>query len=157
MTSDLSFWNEYEPPNLLLNPGENLDQGAVAWSSAEDCLTLAIWTPAYANHTSRLPVALFVSGGGGVTGAIDIPSQLPSPWVSRSQEHIVVTINYRANIFGNPKSRALNDTSLTLLDVRAAVEWVAENIEAFGGDSKNIMVLITLFFILQPQANIYTK
>lgn len=40
----------------------------------------------------------------------------------------------------DPKSRALNDTSLTLLDVRAAAEWVHENIEAFGGDRDNIMV-----------------
>lgn len=40
----------------------------------------------------------------------------------------------------DPKSRALNDTSLTLMDVRAAVEWVYENIEAFGGNPENIMV-----------------
>ncbi|KAJ5666820.1 hypothetical protein N7462_011229 [Penicillium macrosclerotiorum] len=87
-----------------------------------------------------MPVALFVTGGGGITGGIEIPSQLPANWVSRSQQHIVVTINYRVNIFGNPKSRALKDTSLTLLDVRAAVEWAHENIEAFGGDSDNIML-----------------
>lgn len=75
----------------------------------------------------------------------------------------MVTINYRLNIFGSeglpsflsdmkqrrtnrvipcldPKSKALTETSLTLLDVRAAVEWVSENIEAFGGDPENIMV-----------------
>ncbi|KAL3479825.1 Alpha/Beta hydrolase protein [Aspergillus californicus] len=135
-----SNWNEYAPPSLLYSLGENLNQGAVAWSTAEDCLSLAVWTPADAGPSSKLPVALFVTGGGGVTGGINVPSQLPSPWVSRSQEHIVVTINYRVNIFGNPKSRALNDTSLTLLDVRAAVEWVHENIEAFGGDANNIML-----------------
>lgn len=42
--------------------------------------------------------------------------------------------------FTDPKSRALDETSLTLLDVRAAVEWVSENIELFGGDKNNIMV-----------------
>lgn len=112
-----------------------------------------------AHRGSKLPVALFVTGGGGVTGRIYIPSQLPSPWVSRSQENIVVTINYCVNIFGSmanlklllhaantvfvfvdPKSRAVNKTSLSLLDVRAAVEWVPENIEAFGGNPENIMV-----------------
>ncbi|CAK38419.1 alpha/beta-hydrolase [Aspergillus phoenicis ATCC 13157] len=138
--AESDFWNEYEPENLLLNVGERLNQGSTAWSSSEDCLSLAVWTPSYANETSKLPVALFVTGGGGITGGINIPSQLPSAWVSRSQEHIVVTINYRVNIFGNPKSRALNDTSLTLMDVRAAVEWVYENIEAFGGNPENIMV-----------------
>lgn len=101
VSGESSMWNEYAPPNLLVSLGEDLNQGAVAWSSAEDCLSLAVWTPSYANHTSKLPVALFVTGGGGITGGIEIPSQLPSPWVSRSQEHIVVTINYRANIFGS--------------------------------------------------------
>lgn len=40
----------------------------------------------------------------------------------------------------DPKSRALKETSLSLLDMRAAVEWVHENIEAFGGDPENIFV-----------------
>ncbi|OJJ42157.1 hypothetical protein ASPZODRAFT_77614 [Penicilliopsis zonata CBS 506.65] len=135
-----SMWAEYEPASLLLSIGEADNEGSVAWSSAEDCLSLAIWTPAYANRTSKLPVALFVTGGGGITGGIEVPSQLPAQWVSRSQEHIVITINYRLNIFGNPKSSALKETSLTMLDVRAAVEWAYENIEAFGGDPENIML-----------------
>ncbi|KAH7110946.1 Alpha/Beta hydrolase protein [Dactylonectria macrodidyma] len=134
------FWNKYAPPNPLLNLGERRDQGSVAWSTSEDCLSLAVWTPSYANQSSQLPVALFITGGGGVIGGINVPSQLPEQWVSRSQEHIVVTINYRVNIFGNPKSRALRETSLTLLDVRAAVEWVFENIEQFGGGKDNILL-----------------
>lgn len=113
MTGESTMWNKYSPPNLLVNLGENLNQGAVAWSTSEDCLSLAVWTPSYANRTSKLPVALFVTGGGGVTGGIEIPSQLPSPWVSRSQEHIVVTINYRANIFGSmsPAGYAIASTN----------------------------------------------
>lgn len=101
VASGSSMWAEYAPPSLLLNIGEAPNQGSTAWSSSEDCLSLAVWTPAFANKTSNLPVALFVTGGGGVTGGIDIPSQLPSNWVSNSQEHIVVTINYRVNIFGS--------------------------------------------------------
>ncbi|KAL4758533.1 Alpha/Beta hydrolase protein [Aspergillus foveolatus] len=132
--------NMYAPASLLVNLGESLNQGAVAWSSADDCLSLAVWTPADAHRASKLPVALFMTSGGGVAGGIYVPSQLPSPWVSRAQEHIVVTINYRVNIFGNPRSRALNGTSLSLLGVRAAVEWVHEDIEAFGGNPGNIML-----------------
>ncbi|KAJ6015803.1 alpha/beta-hydrolase [Penicillium herquei] len=140
VSSTSTMWSEYEPTNLLINLGESLDQGSTAWSTTEDCLSLAVWTPAFANKNSKLPVALFVTGGGGVTGGIDVPSQMPPQWISRSQEHIVITINYRVNIFGNPKSRALNETSLSLLDVRAATEWVYENIELFGGDPENIML-----------------
>lgn len=95
------MWNEYEPASLLMNIGETYNQGSTAWSSSEDCLTLAVWTPASAEKGNKLPVALFVTGGGGETGGIGVPSQLPSQWVSRSQEHIVVTINYRLNIFGS--------------------------------------------------------
>ncbi|KAJ5982844.1 hypothetical protein N7481_004943 [Penicillium waksmanii] len=110
--------SEYEPASLLLNIGEADNQGATACSSAEDCLSLAVWTPSYSNKTSKLPVALFVTGGGGVTGGIEVPSQLPS----------------------HPNSKALDETSLSLLDVRAAAEWVSDNIEAFGGDPDNIML-----------------
>ena len=101
VSSAASVWNMYEPDNLIINPGEKLNAGMVAWNTAEDCLTLAVWTPSYANSSSRLPVALFVTGGGGLTGGVNIASQLPTNWVSRSQEHIVVTINYRNNIFGS--------------------------------------------------------
>jgi carboxylesterase type B len=83
----------------------------------------------------------FLTGGGDVTGGIEIPTQLPANWVHRSQNHIVVTTNYRVNIFANPNARGLNGTSkanLGLQDIRKAVEWVGENIAAFGGDPSKI-------------------
>lgn len=43
VSSGSSQWNMYAPASLLVNLGEN--QGSVAWSSAEDCLSLAVWTP----------------------------------------------------------------------------------------------------------------
>ncbi|KAJ5873440.1 uncharacterized protein N7473_013313 [Penicillium subrubescens] len=135
-----SFWKDDEPGSFVINLGENMTQGSVAWSSAEDCLSIAIWTPASANRASKLPVTLFATGGAGVEGGIRIPAHLPTQWVSRSQEHIAIALNYRVNIFGNPKSRALKETSLSLLDVRAAVEWIHENIEAFGGDPDSIFL-----------------
>ena len=101
MPAGETFWNEYAPTNQVSSLGQQLDDNQVSWSSAEDCLTLAIWTPAYANATSNLPVSLFISGGGMITGGVDIPSQLPTDWVSRSQEHVAITINYRLNIFGS--------------------------------------------------------
>lgn len=96
-----SFWKDYEPASFVINLGENLTQGSVAWSSAEDCLSIAIWTPASAKKTSKLPVTLFATGGAGVEGGIRIPAHLPTQWVSRSQGHIAITMNYRVNIFGS--------------------------------------------------------
>lgn len=109
--------------------------GRAAQNSAEDCLSLAVWTPADATPDSKLPVVIYLTGGGDQTGGVNIPTQLPSQWVHRSQRHIVVTTNYRVNIFGYPHARGLDgNDNFARQDQRAAVEWVAENIAAFGGD-----------------------
>ncbi|EMC99033.1 hypothetical protein BAUCODRAFT_388676 [Baudoinia panamericana UAMH 10762] len=130
-----AVWSLNITGNLIVNYGESLTAGLVAQNSAEDCLSLAIWTPANATGNSSLPVIIFTTGGGDQTGGINIPTQIPANWVHRSQKHIVVTINYRVNIFGYPNARGLNgSTNFAIQDQRAAVEWVSENIAAFGGD-----------------------
>lgn len=81
-----------------------------------------------------------MTGGGFIIGGIDIPWQMPTSWVERSKSHIIVTINYRVNIFGFPNARGLKDgeQNLGILDERAALEWVRDNIAAFGGDPTRI-------------------
>ncbi|KAF2226115.1 carboxylesterase [Elsinoe ampelina] len=133
-----SVWALNITGNLIVNYGQGLLSGQVAQNSAEDCLSLAIWTPAEAAADSKLPVMIFTTGGGDVTGGINIPTQIPSNWVHRSQKHIVVTLNYRVNIFSYPNARGLNNTNFSIQDQRAAVEWVSENIRAFGGDPKRM-------------------
>lgn len=63
----------------------------IAGPPSEDCLSLSIWTPAEAK---KLPVIMFMTGGGFQTGGIQINYQLPYNWVERTQAHIVVTIKY---------------------------------------------------------------
>jgi len=64
---------------------------------------------------------------------------MPANWVHRSQKHIVVTMNYRVNVFSYPNARGLNgSTNFALHDQRMAVEWVPENVAAFGGDPTQI-------------------
>ncbi|KAJ7853560.1 Alpha/Beta hydrolase protein [Mycena olivaceomarginata] len=139
VTAVPSAWALNITGNLIVNYGESLLAGQVAQNSAEDCLTLAIWTPANASANSKLPVIHFLTGGGDVTGGVNIPTQLPANWVHNSQAHIVVTTNYRVNIFSYPNARGLNGmTNFGLRDQRAAVEWVAENIATFGGDPRKI-------------------
>lgn len=60
--------------------------------TSEDCLSLAIWTPTGADKGARLPVVMFMTGGGFSTGGVDIPYQFPHHWVQRTKGHIVVTI-----------------------------------------------------------------
>ncbi|KAF7366099.1 Carboxylic ester hydrolase [Mycena venus] len=139
VTAVPSAWALNITGNLIVNYGESLLAGQVAQNSAEDCLTLAIWTPATASAASKLPVIHFLTGGGDVTGGVNIPTQLPAHWVHASQAHVVVTTNYRVNIFGYPNARGLNGSAnFGLRDQRAAVEWVAENIAGFGGDPAQI-------------------
>lgn len=53
---------------------------------------------------------------------------------------IHVSLNYRLGIFGFAKSRALSSQNAALRDQRLALEWVKDNIAAFGGDPENITI-----------------
>lgn len=105
---------------------------------SEDCLTASVWAPASAQ--SGLPVLIYVYGGGFQTGGQDVPYQIPAQWVNRTQDHIVVSFNYRLNIFGFPNAAGLDDQNLGLLDQRAVVQWCQKNIAAFGGDSSRMLL-----------------
>lgn len=119
-------------------------------STSEDCLTTSVWTPVSQNHRrgwwrgqnehQSLPVLIFIYGGGFSTGGQDVPYQIPTQWVNRSPNHIVVSFNYRLNIFDFPGAKGLEDQNLGLLDQRAAVEWCKANIAAFGGDPSRMIV-----------------
>lgn len=124
---------------MIDNGHQNHSSGMPAENASEDCLYLSIWTPA--NITSdKLPVAFFMTGGHFTTGGVNIPGQIPAAWVNRSQEHIVVTINYRVNIFGFPNAAGSGSPNVVILDQRMALEWVADNIAAFGGDPSKILL-----------------
>ncbi|KAH8671739.1 alpha/beta-hydrolase [Xylariales sp. PMI_506] len=104
----------------------------------EDCLTVSVWAPK--GSKQNLPVLLFVYGGSFKTGSENVPYQIPAEWVQRTQDHIVVTFNYRVNIFGFPNAAGLEEglQNVGLMDQRLAVEWVRDNIAAFGGDTERI-------------------
>ncbi|GAM38346.1 hypothetical protein TCE0_033r08998 [Talaromyces pinophilus] len=69
------------------------------------------------------------------------PPNHPPTSSNYTQEHIVVTINYRVNIFANPNARGLyNVTDLSVLNQRLDVEWVFEKVINFGGDPTRITI-----------------
>lgn len=115
---------------------------------SEACLTLSIWTPVqekgYGGQApEKLPVIIWIYGGGFVAGGTDVPYQNPAPWVERSKQHIVVSIQYRVGLFGFPNAKGLSITeqNLGLLDQRAGVEWVRDNIAKFGGDASRMALM----------------
>ncbi|KAK3318713.1 acetylcholinesterase [Apodospora peruviana] len=138
------------PPNVYVNEVLEFNlaglNGTDRLPISEDCLTLSIWTPPRIINSSNkttpplLPVIVFFYGGAFAAGGADVPYQIPTNWVKRSQNHIVVSFNHRDNIFGFPNAAGLDSDkqNVGLLDQRLAVEWVRDNIVAFGGDAKRI-------------------
>jgi acetylcholinesterase len=104
---------------------------------SEDCLTLNIWAPH--KQFKLMPVFVWFFGGGFTQGGTSSRFFNPQSWVQRTREHIVVTVNFRSNIFGFPNAAALEDQNLGLLDQRLALEWVRDNIANFGGDPSKIV------------------
>ncbi|KAK8052005.1 hypothetical protein PG993_003390 [Apiospora rasikravindrae] len=107
-------------------------------AQSEDCLYLNVYAPLEPT-AEKLPVFVWIAGGGFASNGANVPYQVPDPWVERTQGHIVVTINYRLNLFGYPNAAA-QSTNVGLMDQRLAVEWVRDNIAAFGGDVDRIVL-----------------
>ncbi|KAK6443638.1 hypothetical protein LTR95_000465 [Oleoguttula sp. CCFEE 5521] len=115
---------------------------------SEDCLTLSVWAPTSSSHRPRgtdrhrrgLPVIIFLYGGGFSTGGQDVPYQIPTQWVERTQDHVVLVPNFRSNIFGYPSAPGLLQQNLGTLDIRTVVEWAQTNIAAFGGDPEHMIL-----------------
>lgn len=116
----------------------------IEWPNSEDCLYINVITPAE-TPDEKLPVALWVYGGGFVQG---YSQKLETDGEAFAQRDIVyVSFNYRVGPFGYLSCSALDsetDEGLSgnygLLDQIAALDWVRENIAAFGGDPDNITI-----------------
>ncbi|KAH8163375.1 hypothetical protein CIB48_g4872 [Xylaria polymorpha] len=138
LSKSLSLWNS-NITNFSISPGDqSYHAGEMAQTSAEDCLSLAIWTPINATSVTKFPVGFFIPGGSFRGGGLSAPYYNPAGWINRTQQHIMVMINYRVNIFGFPNAAGLKTQNLGILDQRLALEWVYKNIEDFGGDQNRI-------------------
>ncbi|KAE8374525.1 carboxylesterase [Aspergillus bertholletiae] len=103
-------------------------------SHSEDCLTLNIWSK-WTHHASK-PVLVHFHGGRWTSGTTNTPFYHGASFAS-TEDIIVVTATYRMNVFGFPGIPG-KQSNYGLLDQRKAVEWVRDNIEAFGGDPTRI-------------------
>ena len=111
---------------------------------SEDCLYLNIWTPAQTGE-EKLPVAFWIHGGG-FGGGYGSEKEFDGAQYCR-RGVILVSINYRCGVFGflaHPWLSARDEKGISgnygILDQIAALDWVYENIAAFGGDPENITV-----------------
>lgn len=111
---------------------------------SEDCLYLNVWTPATAANAG-LPVMVWIYGGGGREGSGGEALYDPNNLAKRGV--VVVTFNYRVNLFGWMAHAELSKESAHrvsgnygALDQIAVLRWVQKNIAAFGGDPKRVTI-----------------
>ncbi len=109
---------------------------------SEDCLYLNIYTPAEAAG-EKLPVFFWIYGGAFTFGYSHEPCYDGAAMCAKGC--VLVTINYRVNIFGFFNTPELEEKNggpkcCGILDQIAALNWVRENIDAFGGDPDNILI-----------------
>ncbi len=111
---------------------------------SEDCLFLNVWRPADPN-ARRLPVMVWIYGGGFVGGSSASPNASGAPFAK--QGVILVNFNYRVGRFGFFAFPALSREhpdetkgNYAYMDQIAALQWVRRNIGAFGGDPENVTI-----------------
>jgi len=110
---------------------------------SEDCLYLNVWTPAADNK--RRPVMVWIHGGAFTIGAGSQPLYDGST-LARRGDVVVVCINYRLGPLGFLRLAEVTNGAIPstgsegILDQIAALEWVRDNIEGFGGDPSNVTI-----------------
>jgi para-nitrobenzyl esterase len=123
---------------VCMQPTGTGDSGVGVEPASEDCLTLNIWSPK--RQSKRLPVMVWVHGGGYTSGSGS--AALYDARMLAARGVVVVTINYRLGRFGFFAHPGLVDTgegaNFGLLDQRAALAWIRNNIAAFGGDPRRV-------------------
>ena len=120
------------------------DAAPLGTEPSEDCLVVNVWRPAAA-ATAKLPVMVWIHGGGFVNGGSSPAVYDGSQFARRGI--VFVSFNYRLGRFGffahpalsreNPSGPLAN---YGVMDQIAALRWVNRNIAAFGGDTRNITV-----------------
>lgn len=120
------------------------DMGFRSNGMSEDCLYLNVWTPA-TSSTQKLPVLVYFYGGGLIAGD---GSEWRYDGESMARRGIIaITVNYRLTVFGFFSHPELTKESphhasgnYGFMDQTAALQWVQQNIAAFGGDPKRVTI-----------------
>ncbi len=113
-------------------------------AETEDCLTLNLWTPGLGDGGKR-PVMVWLHGGAFAYGSAN-RAVTDGANLARRGDVVVVAVNHRLNILGFLHlddiggGRWMHASNAGILDIVAALQWVRDNIAAFGGDPGNVTV-----------------
>ena len=130
-------------------PGRTMDVPWWRWITddkpqGEDCLVLNVYTP-QSDAPRKLPVMFYLHGGGFNTGSASTAGT-DGTQLARLGNVVLVTINHRLNVFGFlylgevAGQRYADHANAGMLDAVAALQWVKQNIAAFGGDPDNVTI-----------------
>ena len=139
-------------PRAFYNEEENLKKvfyyyefrKGETYTYSEDCLFLNVFTPDTAKEGDKLPVLVYIHGGG-FTGGCGFEKHFDGPvWPAKGV--IGVTLNYRLGPMGfvclpELEAEAGRTGNYGLYDQHTAIRWVKDNIAAFGGDPENITIM----------------
>ncbi len=137
-----AFYNEEE--NLKKIFYYNEFRKGETYTYSEDCLFLNVFTPETAKAGDKLPVLVYIHGGG-FSGGCGHEKHFDGPvWPAKGI--IGVTLNYRLGPMGflclpQLKEEAGHTGNYGLFDQMTAIRWVKDNIAAFGGDPENITIM----------------
>lgn len=119
--------------------------GTISDGSSEDCLYLNVWTPAGNTAKSKLPVMVWIHGGGFTGGSGSSPQNFGNEFAKKGV--VLITINYRLGRLGFFAHPALSKEfpnepkgNYGYMDQIAALQWIQKNIAAFGGGPKNVTI-----------------
>lgn len=137
-----AFYNEEEVIEKVFYYNE-FRKGAT-YTYDDDCLFLNVWTPETATEGSDLPVIFYIHGGG-YKGGCAHEKHFDGPvWPTKGV--VAVTCNYRLGPMGymclpELEKEAGHTGNYGMFDQIAALQWVRDNISAFGGDPENITIM----------------
>ncbi|KAM7413876.1 hypothetical protein PAMA_018938 [Pampus argenteus] len=127
-----------QDPEIVVNVSRTMSMQYTPPEISEDCLYLNVYTPAEAAKGDKLPVMVWIHGGGLSVGAA---SQYDGAPLAAYENIVMVIIQYRLGILGflsTGDEHAKGNWGL--LDQLAALRWVQQNIDVFGGDPQTVTV-----------------
>lgn len=120
----------------------DVEGGSFLYPMSENCLTLNVWAPA--QDGGKRPVMVWFHGGG-FTGGSALEPRYDGRNLARNGDVVVVGVNHRLNLFGflylgHLGQKYAASGSVGMLDCALSLQWVRDNIAAFGGDPGNVTI-----------------
>lgn len=129
------FHGQVPPEFEVMDPGGPM---------GEDCLCLNVWTPSLGGGQKR-PVMVWLHGGGYTTGSGAFICY-DGKELAGKHDVVAVTVNHRLNVFGYlylaeiGGEKYSHASNVGMLDIVSALEWIRDNVAAFGGDPANVTI-----------------